>query len=71
VYNKILDLLRKGSKIILLEPDGPLHQYYPEGREVDMELLVSLQTKTVGENGKYMPYGHGYVLALTLLEDLN
>lgn len=64
VYQKLLEEVRSGQNIIIMEPDG-----YPGGLEVTHESLVSMQDQTE-LNGKYFPYGHGYVIALTLFEDL-
>lgn len=80
VYQKLLNEVRTGKNIIILEPDGPRHELYPDGMSVSLELLYGLQNVTkmkdfpggdrFGDPNKYVPYGHGYVLALTLLEDL-
>jgi len=80
IYQKLLKEVKEGQNIIILEPDGPNHNLYPEGMEVTIDLLLKLQNVTkmkdfpggeMFENPeKYVPYGHGYVLALTLLEDL-
>lgn len=64
VYQRLLEEVRGGQNIILLEPDG-----YPGGKDVDLDSLVTMQDQTEIK-GKYFPYGHGYVIALTILEDL-
>jgi len=79
-YKKLLEKVLAGSKIIILEPDGPLYDIYPDGMPVNLELLYNLQNVTkIGDipggntysNPKqYFPYGHGMVIALTLLEDV-
>lgn len=90
-YQKLLNEVKKGQNIIILEPDGPHHSLYPNGMVVTLDLLYRLQNVTkmkdfpegekfnlvksgeqkFGNPEKYIPYGHGYVLALTLLEDIN
>lgn len=73
-YKKLLQKVRSGTNIMIVEPDGPLLEAYPNGLEVDLNLLNELIDVTnYGPEGfphKYRPYGHGYVLAATLLEDL-
>ena len=75
VYLKLLAKVRSGQSVILIEPDGPLLEAYPEGLEVDLPLLNKLVSrmnyKEEGYPARYRPYGHSYVIALTLLEDLN
>lgn len=77
-YVELLKMVKNGTNILILEPDGPPAQLYPVGLEVDLELLVKLQDVTQWSqlpgmhtsSKKYVPYGHGYVIALTLLEDV-
>lgn len=75
VYQKLLQMVRDGKNVMLIEPDGPFIEAYPNGLEVDLPMLYSLiEITNYGKEGfphKYRPYGHGYVLAMTLLEDLN
>jgi hypothetical protein len=69
-YNKLLDMfVHQNKNLIIVEPDGPLPAEFPDGMPVTLDLLVELQTETKRSNGTYHPYGHGYVIALTLLED--
>jgi hypothetical protein len=74
VYQKLLQKVKSGKNIILVEPDGPLLEAYPDGLEVNLPLLYTLIDRmNYAEEGypdRYRPYGHGYVLAMTLLEDL-
>lgn len=63
-YQQLLNLVRSGKNIMLVEPDGPNVRTYPEGRVMNFELLEQLI------NDPSQIYGHGYALALTLLEDL-
>lgn len=71
VYQQLLALFRVGKNLIIVEPDGPCPETYPDGMPVTLERLIELQEVTVREeNGRYHPYGHGYVIALTLLEDV-
>jgi len=85
VYKKLYKLVvEEGKNICILEPDGPKHWLFENGAELDLETLYALQnvtelkdfpgltddqTKTLESGKRYVPYGHGYVLALTLLED--
>ncbi|HMP28132.1 MAG TPA: hypothetical protein PKD85_00945, partial [Saprospiraceae bacterium] len=73
VYKTLLKEFRAGQNVLLIEPDGPWHEIYPNGREVTLDLLKKLVEKTnyedEGYKGKYMPFGHGYVAAMCLLED--
>lgn len=95
VYRDLRRLVMNGTNIILLEPDGPSIDLFPDGMEVNLDLLYKLQdvskmhefvtltnngvrsiTSTESDNAsvdgnKYVGYGHGYVIALTILEDLN
>lgn len=64
VYKDILQMLRDGKNIMLIDLDGPNVKEYPNGREVDLELLKKL------EQDEKIIYGHGYVCASALLEDL-
>lgn len=81
VYQQLLTLVRQGQSVIIIEPDGPVQD--ARCRPMNKEMLVALQDCTTWEQagplfdlpdwaaGKsYFPYGHGYVIALTLLEDL-
>lgn len=75
VYQKLRDKVKSGENIMLIEPDGPLLEAYPNGLEVNLKKLQDLIGVTnYSEEGypeKYRPYGHGYVIALTILEDLS
>lgn len=80
IYKQLLEMVRNGKNIIIIEPDGPKTDLYPTGMDVTRELLLDLvgvqrmKDFPGGENfpepNKYVAYGHGYVIALTLLEDL-
>jgi hypothetical protein len=74
VYLKLLAKFRSGKNIMLIEPDGPIREIYPDGLELNLPLLYSLIEKTnyldEGIPDKYFPYGHGMVLATCLLEDV-
>lgn len=74
VYRELLEKVKSGKNVMLIEPDGPLLESYPEGLEVNLPLLYSLIEETnykkEGFGNRYRPYGHGYVLATCLLEDL-
>ena len=73
VYKKLLKMLKSGMNLMLIEPDGPFIDVYPQGLEVDLNILENLIDVTNyssdGLPDKYRPYGHGYVLATCLLED--
>ena len=77
-YQSLLTKVKSGVNIIILEPDGPPSMFYPNGLEVDLNMLVHLQEVTEvnqlpglnTSSKKYVPYGHGYVIALCLLEDV-
>ena len=73
VYQQLLEKVKSGKNIIIVEPDGPLLDLYPDGLEVNLTILNDLIEKTnyddLGVKNKYRPYGHGYVLAMCLLED--
>lgn len=71
VYQKLLELVRDGTNVIIVEPDGA-----SGGLDASIDRLIELQDKVTqgealgGTSKRYFPYGHGYCIALTLLEDL-
>lgn len=80
-YQQLLAMVRKGTNVILIEPDGPAED--ARCQPLSKETLVALQDCTTWKeaaplfgqplgsgSNRYFPYGHGYVIALTLLEDL-
>lgn len=83
VYQQLLTKFRKGTNIMLVEPDGPLRQVvehdgsitkvYPQGKEFDLATLYEwIDKMNYGDEGfpeRYAPFGHGAVLAICLLED--
>lgn len=73
-YKNLLKMVKGGKNIMIIEPDGPLLQAYPDGQEMNLDLLEELVEKTnYGDEGfkeRYRPFGHGYVIAWCLLEDL-
>ncbi len=83
-YQKLLELVRNGQSVIIIEPDGPPLSMYPSGMDVNLDLLIQLQDVTTAKDfpvdnevrrytthdNKYIAYGHGYCIALTLLQDL-
>ncbi len=83
-YQRLLDLVKGGQSVNIIEPDGPSLSMYPNGMDINLDLLIQLQDVTTiddfpvdkperkwGVSGKkYVPYGHGFVLALTLLQDI-
>lgn len=66
-YHRLLEI--GSNRLIILEPDGPDPEEFPQGKPVTYVELLEMQHK-VERNGKYFPYGHGYVILLTLFEDL-
>lgn len=72
VYQQLLEMVRGGQNICIIEPDGPDPSYYCEGVDMNLEKLIEWQDRTLLSelSGRYFPYGHGYVIALTLLEDI-
>jgi len=82
-YKELLTRLKAGQPLLLIEPDGPSLQDFPEGMQFSRELFWKLIDVTdqktffslVGlpypyPGNRYYPLGHGYVLADALLEDL-
>lgn len=73
VYQKLLAKVREGKNVMIIEPDGPYLDAYPEGLEVDLSTLYNLIEVTnyakEGYPEKYRPYGHGNVISMCLLED--
>lgn len=80
VYQQLLKLVRNGQNVIIIEPDGPAEDV--RCQPLSKETLVALQDCTTWKeaarlfgqpewagSNRYFPYGHGYVIALTLLED--
>jgi hypothetical protein len=74
VYMELLEKVKNGENIMIIEPDGPYLDAYPHGLEVDLQMLKDLISVTnyskEGYPEKYRPFGHGMVIVLTLLEDL-
>jgi len=78
-YQQLLTKVRNGENIVILEPDGPPAGLYPLGLEMNLELLIKFQDITewnqlpgaYTNSKKYVPYGHGYVIGLTILQDLS
>lgn len=69
-YLLLLNKLRNGEKLIIIDLDGPRLDLHPEGRDVDIDKLNEWIGKEKYDDGRYFPYGHGYVVAMSLLEDL-
>lgn len=73
VYKTLLQKFKNGENLLLIEPDGPFLDVYPQGLEVDLQLLHDLINVTnyanEGYPEKYRAYGHGLCLATCLLED--
>jgi len=79
VYQKLLDIVRNGQSVVIIEPDGPAED--TRCQPLSKETLVALQDCTTCKEAAllfglssgsdhYFPYGHGYVIALTILQDL-
>jgi hypothetical protein len=63
-YWKIFDELLRGESVLLIEPDGPRCDEYPQGRPMTSEVLLEARQDT------RRPFGHGYVLAWALQKDV-
>jgi len=61
-FQKLKELVDNGTKVILVEPDGPPLRDYPSGMLANEENLVKMI------NDPKYPFGHGYVVAAALLE---
>ncbi|MFS8159207.1 MAG: hypothetical protein ACMG6E_03165 [Candidatus Roizmanbacteria bacterium] len=84
VYQALLKKVKKGQNIIIIEPDGPSTEFWPDGMPITLEMAYDLQKVTnvrdllhvagadfaTEEGRRYVPYGHGYVIALTLFQDM-
>lgn len=64
VYKDILEMLKNGKNVMLIDLDGPNVKEYPYGREMSFDLIKDL------EKDPKISYGHGYVCASALMEDL-
>lgn len=78
-YREILNMLREGKSITIIEVDGPkssLLSHYQEKYGVKDNFIVDNVMLATTENLEIMkrddksPYGHGYCLAECLLADL-
>lgn len=78
-YEQLLEKLRSGQNLLIIEVDGP-HQedldYYKEKYEVEDDFIVGNTMDCTKKNISIMlndpkhPFGHGYCLGLSLLADL-
>lgn len=82
VFHKLLEKVKSGQNVILVEPDGPDLGLFPTGVDMTEELIEKLMNVTdIKEfphpeveqhkdmlTPKYVPFGHGYVLAKLLLK---
>lgn len=77
-YKKLLKKLETGKKLLILEVDGPHEEslpYYKEKYDVPEDWIEDDTILATPENLKIMlndpkhPFGHGYCLAVALLED--
>lgn len=76
-FNDLKKLMEKGEKLLIIEPDGP-HQesigYYMDKYEVDRTfiekdtILVTEKNMNIILNDQKHPFGHGYCLAIALLD---
>lgn len=69
-YHKILDMLKDGQKICIVEVDVP-HEDKKGlyGAYANMELTMDMIKELVNDTSE--PFGHGLALAAALLEDLS
>jgi len=65
VFWELLDQIKSGDNIMLIDHDGPPSVDYPNGLSVTWDML------TEKLNDKFLPYGHGYILAAMLLSELD
>lgn len=80
IYKSLLERLRKGENLLIIEVDGP-HQeslkYYQETYSVPSDfienntMLVNEDNLNIMLNDTVHPYGHGYCLAEALMKDKN
>ena len=80
-YQKLLNYLRDGKNINIIEIDGPHYEslnYYKEKYNVNDNFILSNNTTIINEeklniflNDPKHPFGHGYCLAWKLIKDLN
>jgi hypothetical protein len=78
-FLKLLEMLKKGVNILIIEVDGP-HQedldYYKEKYNVPDEFIINHTMLVTKENLDIMlndtrhPFGHCYCLAMSLLEQI-
>jgi hypothetical protein len=75
-FKQLQERLKKGEKLLIIEVDGPHSEslaYYQENYHVKDDFIVKETIDVTPENLSIMvndkkhPYGHGYVLAWTLL----
>ncbi len=76
-FNKLKELLRRGINLLIIEVDGP-HQedldYYQKTYGVNDDfithdsMIVNEKNIQIMLNDKKRPFGHGYCLAMALLD---
>ena len=80
LYQDLLDLVRNGQKILIIEIDGPRSEsldYYKNTYNVSDDFIIQSSMIPTYENLDIMlndtkhPFGHGYCLAMAVLEDLD
>lgn len=79
-YRELLERLNKGENLLIIEVDGP-HQesldYYMKSYNVDKDFIVDDTILATDKNLDILlndpkhPFGHGYCLALALLQNKN
>ena len=78
LYTELLNMLKKGTKLLIVEVDGPHTEtlpYYQKQYDVpdnfieNDTMLATKENLDIMLNDTKHPYGHGYCLASALLED--
>lgn len=79
-FHKLLDMLKKGINLLIIEVDGP-HQesleYYKSKYNVNDNfiendtILANYENLQIMLNDKKHSFGHGYCLAIALLEEIS
>lgn len=79
LFSRLLAKLKSGRNLLICEVDGPRQEslgYYkkeynvPDNWIENNSIAVTPETMSILLNDKYYAFGHGYCLAMTLLEEL-
>lgn len=78
-FKQLLDKLKKGKKLLIIEVDGPHEEsinYYQETYKVEKDfitentMIANRKNLDIMLNDSKHPYGHGYCLSDVLLEEM-